>query len=71
MAGADDVNITNNSGGEIYAKGRVIAIGNATNVTINNSGKIYGTNGGNNADTIYGANNTSNVTINNNSGGEI
>jgi len=71
VAGADDVNITNNSGGEIYAKGRVIAIGNATNVTINNSGKIYGTNGGNNADTIYGANNTSNVTINNNSGGEI
>ena len=71
VAGADDVNITNNSGGEIYAKGRVITIGNATNVTITNSGKIYGTSGGSNADTIYGANNTSDVTINNNSGGEI
>ena len=61
----------NNSGGEIYAQGRVITIGNATNVTITNSGKIYGTSGGSNADTIYGANNTSNITINNNSGGEI
>ena len=71
VAGADDVNITNNSGGEIYAQGRVITIGNATNVTITNSGKIYGTSGGSNADTIYGANNTSNITINNNSGGEI
>ena len=75
MSGANNINITNNSGGEILAQADTID-GNSTNLTVTNSGKIYITTAGTHTSRVpSGAamdlSGATNATITNNSGGEI
>ena len=75
MSGANNINITNNSGGEILAQADTID-GNSTNLTVTNSGKIYITTAGTDTSRVpKGAamdlSGATNATITNNSGGEI